>query len=264
MIGRAQPYPFGDSDLAIERLDLLARLFAPSTAAILDRTGCADAALAVDLGCGPGHTSELIARHCRPRRLVALDASEAMVAAAAERLAAVPGAEARVADVARPLPAGPADLVHARYLLAHLSQPGAALDGWCAQVRPGGRLLVDEIDHIDTTVEPFTRYLGFVVAMMAARATDLYVGRDLAGHRPAGGRTVDERLVPLPQPTAAVARMFALNLTVWRHGEWARANTATAVLDDLAHALDELASAPPDRSGEIVWNHRQLVWTPVP
>jgi trans-aconitate 2-methyltransferase len=258
--GGSQPYPFGDSDRAIERLNLLARLFAGSTVALLERAGVPHAALAGDLGCGPGHTTELIARYCHPRALVGFDESASMVASAAERLGAVRGAEAVVADVTRPLPRGPFDLLHARYLLTHLPEPAAALDAWAGQLRPGGRLLIDEIDHIDTSVEPFARYLGLVAAMMAARGTDLYLGRALAGHRPAGTWTVDERLLPLPQPTAPVARMFALNLDVWRHGPWATKATTPAGLDDLAAALTELASRPGGSTGDIVWHHRQLAW----
>ena len=178
---RGQPYPFGDSELAIERLDLLARLFAAATVALLERAGRPEPPLAVDLGCGPGHTTELIARTCRPRRLVGLDTSPAMVASAAHRLQAIPGAAAAIADVTRPLPTGPVDLLYARYVLTHLAGPRAALDLWCTQLRPGGRLLIDEIDHIDTTVEPLRRYLGYVTTMMAARDTDLFIGRALTG-----------------------------------------------------------------------------------
>jgi trans-aconitate 2-methyltransferase len=253
------PYPFGDSDRAIERLDILARLFAPATVALLDRAGTVDVHLAGDLGCGPGHTTELIARHCRPGELVAIDSSPAMAAAAARRLKDVTGAGVLIADVGE-LPISGFDLLHARYLLAHLSEPRAALDGWAAHLRPQGRLLIDEIDHIDTTVEPFARYLDLVTAMMAARGTDLFIGRALAGHRPAGVETVDERLLPLPQPTPAVARMFSLNLDVWRHGPWAAGETTPAALDGLAAALAELAATGTDTMGEITWTHRQIIW----
>jgi trans-aconitate 2-methyltransferase len=259
-------YTFGDSDLAIERLDLMARLFAPSTVALLDRWGIVDAAVAVDLGCGPGNTTELIAARCGPRRLVAVDASDAMVAAAARRLDGIPGAEARVGDVTAALALGPVDLAHARYLLAHLTDPFAALDGWCAQLAPGGRVLVDEIDAIDTTVEPFRRYLDTVETMLRAHGTDLYVGRALSGHRPAGARVLGETRLRLPQPTATVARMFSLNLAVWRREPWAVENRSAAGLDDLARDLDLLAGAGggapvgPGGAGDIVWTHRQVAW----
>src|SRR5207248_1477343 len=135
--------------------------------------------------------------------LTGFDSSPAMVAEARRRLASRPGAEARVADVTAPLPGAPVDLLHARYLLAHLAEPAAVVDRWGAQLRPGGRLLLDEIDHIDVTVEAFRRYLDLVRAMLADHGTDLFAGRVLGGHRPAGAvRVVGEQPVRLPQPTA--------------------------------------------------------------
>jgi trans-aconitate 2-methyltransferase len=255
-------YTFGDSSPARKRLDLLAELFAPGTDALLDRWAPERPGVALDLGCGPGNTSLALARACRPDRLVAVDASPAMVAATAARLAGVPGAEAVVADVTGPLPGAPADLVHARYLVAHLPDPLRVVEGWVGQLRPGGRLLLDEIDHIDTTAEPFRRYLDTVTAMLAAHGTDLYAGAVLAGWCPPGASVVGEVALALPQPTAAVARMFGLNLSEWRRGAWAAANLPAAELDDLAEALASLAAAGGDRVDEITWTHRQLAFSP--
>jgi SAM-dependent methyltransferase len=257
-------YTFGDSSPARRRLDLLARLFAPATDALLARWAPERPAVALDLGCGPGNTSLALASTCRPDRLIAVDASPAMVAATADRLAGVPGAEAVVADVTGPLPGAPADLVHARYLVAHLPDPLPTVEGWVGQLRPGGRLLLDEIDHIDTTAEPFRRYLDTVTAMLAAHGTDLYAGAALTGWCPPGATVVGDVALPLPQPTAAVARMFGLNLAEWRKGPWATANLPAAELDDLAAALASLAASPDDRDGEITWTHRQLALAPAP
>ena len=69
-------YAFGDSERAARRLALVAQVFERSSEAFL-----ADAkrrrALAVDLGCGPGHTTELLARATDSARCVGLDASPA-------------------------------------------------------------------------------------------------------------------------------------------------------------------------------------------
>lgn len=256
----ASSYTFGDDQRAIERLDLLARLFAPGTRALLDRWGGRGAGTALDLGCGPGHTSELVASRCQPRRLVALDASPAMVRAAARRLRDRAGAEARVADVTTPLPGAPVDLIHARFLLTHLRDPCEVVARWCAQLGPSGRVLVDEVDRIESTAEPFRTYLDHVTAMLRDSGKSLYAGRLLHRHRPPGVCLLGEQLVAMSQPTAAVARMFSLNLAVWRRGAWAVANRSAAELDELAGALDELTRVPAGRAGEILWTHRQLVW----
>jgi trans-aconitate 2-methyltransferase len=254
-------YTFGDSGPAIERLGLMARLFAPGTDALLHRWAPARPAVAVDLGCGPGHTTEAIARCCDPGSLVAVDASPAMVAAARERLrAAGRVVTAVVADVTRPpLPGAPADLVHARYLLAHVREPRRVLDGWCTALAPGGRVLVDEIERIETTVDAFRWYLDTVAAMLADQGTDLYVGRALGDHRPPRTTVVGHLSLELPQPPVAVARMFGLNLAVWREGPWARSACRPGELDDLAAALDSVARAG-EGAGTVTWVHQQAAW----
>src|SRR5204863_521549 len=67
-----------------ERLDLVARLFEPSTAVLLDRFGPLTPALAIDVGCGPGHTTRLLHRVLSPRRTLGLDQSERYVRRASE------------------------------------------------------------------------------------------------------------------------------------------------------------------------------------
>jgi trans-aconitate 2-methyltransferase len=76
-------YAFGDSAAAARRLDLLADLFAPTTRALLERFAGRPLDLAVDLGCGTGHTTRLLASVLGPRRAVGLDQSASFVALAA-------------------------------------------------------------------------------------------------------------------------------------------------------------------------------------
>ena len=64
------------------------------------------------------------------------DSSEAMIAEATAR---VPGATFAVFDVTQPLLL-PADIVYARLLLGHLTDPHAALATWAQSLRPGSGL----------------------------------------------------------------------------------------------------------------------------
>src|SRR5262252_1634950 len=75
MAGSQPHYTFGDNDLAAERLRLLAEAFAPSSRAFLARLAREPAAVAVDLGCGPGYTTALLASLTGAQRTVGLDAS---------------------------------------------------------------------------------------------------------------------------------------------------------------------------------------------
>ncbi|MEV6242364.1 class I SAM-dependent methyltransferase [Lentzea sp. NPDC051838] len=98
----------------------------------------------VDLGCGTGSLSVLLAEAGHHVRGV--DLSERMVAAATEkaRTAGV-AAEFVQGDAADP-PYAPtsADVVLARHVLWALPDPAAALKAWVRLMKPGGRLVLVE------------------------------------------------------------------------------------------------------------------------
>ena len=81
----ASDYAFRDGDAAAARLAMVARLFDPSSRAFVARALSASAApvrLAVDLGCGPGNTTALLAEVSGAARTVGLDESEHFLAEA--------------------------------------------------------------------------------------------------------------------------------------------------------------------------------------
>ena len=253
-------YAFGDSALAARRLGLLARVFEPTSrsflAAAVHLAG-SPVELAVDLGCGPGHTTRLLVSVLRPRRTVGLDQSAFFVGLAAED--PPPGASFAVHDVtAVPFPCPPAGLLYCRFLLGHLADPAGTLAGWATQLTPGGLLLVDEVERIRTGQPALGGYLEVASALLAARGHALEIGPRL--HRlpdpPGLARRLD-RAAPLLPPAARAAEMFAQNLAVWRD-EAVRCGVATgADLDRLAVGLAEVAAGRVE--GTIAWELRQLV-----
>ena len=250
-------YAFGDSGPAARRLDLLAALFEPTTHAFLTRFAGRPLDLAVDLGCGTGHTTRLLASVLGPRRTVGLDQSASFVARATG--AAPPGVGFAVHDVTTvPFPAGPADLCFCRLLLSHLPDPAAVLAAWATQLAPGGLLLADEVERIATDLAALGGYLEVAGALLATRGHTLEVGQVLARlPDPPGLVRRDDRIGHLAPPAERAAAMFALNLAVWR-GEAVRAGVATdGRLDRLAADLAAVAAG--EVSGSITWELRQLV-----
>ncbi len=285
----AEPtYPYGDTPAAGDRLDRLAEVFEPSTAAFLDAAAIGDRRrpdpieLAVDLGCGPGHTTRLLAECTGARHTVGLEASAAFVARARHDRPAVvtldphrfagrrggdpsgtlSGLSFRDVDVTvLPWPIGPADVVFARYLLAHLPDAAGLIGGWVGQLAPGGRLLVEEIVSIDTEHPVLGRYVQLVTALSAAHGNDLLVGASLGNvPTPAGTTVVHDEVVRIAPPVATMAGLFGLNLSQWRHDPWAQATLDPAELDTLAEQLAALVEDPPP-PGTITWRHRQLAWS---
>jgi trans-aconitate 2-methyltransferase len=251
-------YAFGDSAPAARRLDLLAGLFEPPTRAFLERFAGRPLDLALDLGCGTGHTTRLLASVLGPRRTLGLDRSASFVARAAG--AAPAGVGFAVHDVTTvPFPAVPADLCFCRLLLSHLPDPAAVLAAWATQLAPGGLLLVDEVDRIHAADPALGGYLEVAAALLASRGQTLEVGPLL--HRlpdPPGLARRHDRLATLAPPAGRAAAMFAENLAVWG-GQAVRDGVAgQRELDALAADLATVAGG--GRAAAITWELRQLVW----
>jgi trans-aconitate 2-methyltransferase len=249
-------YTLGDSPLAADRLALLAQVFEPTTSAFVDALAPPLAPTVIDLGCGPGHTTALLASVRPGATVVGLDASAAFVERARRTYVGHEFHHHDVTDL--PLPVASPDLMFARFLLAHLSAPDALVARWLGELAPGGRLLVEENDEITSTNATFQRYEQISSAMITSTGGDLYVGRTLIGHVPDGATVLHSEVVDIVPPTAIVARLFTMNLATWRHDPWTVANVATSDLDRLAHELDELGTS--EEAGELTFRNRQLAY----
>jgi trans-aconitate 2-methyltransferase len=249
-------YLYGDDDLAAERLDLVARLFEPSTAVLLDRFGPLTPALAIDVGCGPGHTTRLLQRVLSPRRTLGLDQSARYVRLASED---APDGTAFVRHDARevPFPETPADVVYCRLLLAHLNRPMDVLAGWATQLVPGGVLMVDELDRAETDDAAFRRYLEVAVAVIERQGSALFAGPAIAAaDAPAGTQIVSNDTATIELSPADAGRMFGMNLRVLRRDGLLPADAAE--LDELQASLD--AAVAGEVRPTCVLYQRQIVY----
>jgi SAM-dependent methyltransferase len=249
-------YLYGDDDLAAERLDLVARLFEPSTAVLLDRFGPLTPALAIDVGCGPGHTTRLLHRVLSPRRTLGLDQSERYVRLASED--APDGVAFAVHDAREvPFPEAPADVVYCRLLLAHLNRPMDVLAGWATQLVPGGVLMIDELDRAETDDAAFRRYLEVAVAVIERQGSVLFAGPAIAAaDPPTGTQIVSNDTATIRLSPADAGRMFGMNLRVLRRDGQLPADDAD--LDELQASLD--AAVAGEVRPTCVLHQRQIVY----
>jgi trans-aconitate 2-methyltransferase len=244
-------YAFRQTEAAADRLALVAELFGPVTSAFLREHAPGETELAIDLGCGPGHTTELIADVVRPCRLVGLDTSPLFLELGGERLgnrAAL--LEHDVTDT--PFPAREPTLLYCRFLLTHQTAPTALVQRWLGELAQSGRLLVEEVESMDTDEPVFRRYLGVVERMLTARGHRNDIGPELAAFRPAGARVVCSRVAETTPDPRFAARMFRANLAVWADDP-----VAAGEADELAAELDRRIETAGD---PITWRMRQIVY----
>jgi SAM-dependent methyltransferase len=249
-------YAFGDVDLAAQRLHLLDRVFTQPSRSLLGVAPPGSIELAVDLGCGPGWSTRLIRDTLRPARTVGLDSSPSFLEAA--RASGPPDTGWFVHDVTSvPFPTGPADLLHARFVLCHLTEPEAVLLRWLGQLNPGGYLLAQDDEEIIARHPLLVSYEEMARSLVAARGGDLWVGAHL-GHfkAPQGFQQAVNRVYRHRVPTPLAAQMFAMNFAVWRHDPHITASHPDAVLEGMGAELTRLASS--DDPTDVVFAIRQL------
>jgi trans-aconitate 2-methyltransferase len=253
-------YSFGDTATAEERLDLLAAVFDPPSRAFLASTVRRPPRLACDLGCGPGNTTRMIRDVTGADRVIGLDRSAAFASSAQARAGAsrTGDVEFGVWEAGTPLPVAAPDLIYARLLLAHLTDPARLAASWASQLGLGGRLLLDEVHRIDTRSDVFAEYLDMVVQRVRAGGAEMYAGPLLdAIPLPDGCQLAVDQVVAHPVPAREAARMFRLNLSVWGSDPWAAGRFGGQVLAGLDRELGRIAAGQGDVP-EITWHLRQI------
>ncbi len=127
-------------------------------AELLARVALDAPAQVVDLGCGPGNSTELLARRYPAAHLTGIDTSQAMLASARERLPAVAFERADIADWS---PAAPVQLLFANAALQWLADHERLIPRLLSVLAPGGVLALQMPDNLD---EPSHRLMREVAA----------------------------------------------------------------------------------------------------
>jgi ubiquinone/menaquinone biosynthesis C-methylase UbiE len=132
-----------------ERLRVLARVMRPSTLAFFDRAGIRAGASCLDAGCGGGDVALDLARLVGPTgRVLGIDLDAQKIEAARAEAAAngCSNIEFRVAGIGSEQLEELFDVAYCRFVLTHLAAPQEALSAMWRALRPGGILLVADID----------------------------------------------------------------------------------------------------------------------
>ncbi|MGQ0620750.1 MAG: class I SAM-dependent methyltransferase [Panacagrimonas sp.] len=166
-----------------ERLQLLCRVLRPTTLALLERLRVPGDATCLDVGCGAGGVTLDIAQVVAPRgHAVGTDIDEVKLELARGEASdqGVTNIEYRKGDAGASLGSAEFDLVYARFLLTHLSDPAACIARMRDAVKPGGMVVVEDIDSTGYFSYPesaaLLRYVELYSAAVFARGGDPNIG----------------------------------------------------------------------------------------
>ncbi len=148
----------------------------------------------VDVGCGPGNSTELLAARFPGADILGLDNSPAMLEAARLRL---PALRFEAADAASWIPDPQTDLVFANATYQWIPDHFAQLPRVLAALRPGAVLAVQMPDNVETTTHRLMR--------------------EVAAGGPWAERLAGAARAPLPPPRAyyEALRPHAARLDIW-------------------------------------------------
>lgn len=157
----------------------------------------------LDAGCGPGVISRIIADLVGPKgSVLGIDDSTERVAAARKGSPSESRLRFEVADINHTLLDGNQfDFAWSQFVFEYLARPELALAELVRVTRPGGKVVVSDIDGLGYQNFPFSLELESGVRtlekVLATTGFDLYVGRKLFSlFRSAGLRDIKVRMWP--------------------------------------------------------------------
>jgi SAM-dependent methyltransferase len=189
-----------------ERLNLLARVMLPTTSQLLKTVGLSQGMECLDVGCGGGHVSVLIASIVGSAgKVVGTDTDKEIIELAKQdaETAKLGNVEFHEADACGDEWHEEYDLVYARFLLSHLSEREGCLGAMLKACRPKGTIVIEDTDFAGSFCYPicaaYERYTELYQNVIYRRGGDPNIGPKLPGMlRKAGARGVELNVV---QPT---------------------------------------------------------------
>jgi SAM-dependent methyltransferase len=182
-----------------ERLNLLARVMRPTTSQLLNKVDLKKGMNCLDMGCGGGHVTLLMASMVGPSgKVIGTDTDREILALAREdaEAANLDNVEFRQADASLPQWHREYDLVYARFLLSHLSEPQSCLEAMVDACKHEGTIVIEDTDCSGNFSYPpfaaYERFVGLYQKVIQRRGGDPNIGPKLPGMlRHAGAKEIE-------------------------------------------------------------------------
>ena len=259
-------YAIRGGEEGARRLDLLARVMAPTTESLLDRAGVAAGMRCLDLGCGGGHVSRSLAtRAGAGGAVLGLDMDPVKLGVAQRESEAVGlrNVTFQVADVTALTESAKFDVVYGRFIVSHLTERRDFVARACRALRPTGVLVLEDIDFAGAFCHPanaaYTRSCELYREVIRRRGGDADVGPSLYGLcREAGLDPVEVQVVQ-PVEAGRDSRKSLMLSTLMNIADAVLAE-AIATPDELQQTVADLAAFTEDDASIVACPRIFQVW----
>lgn len=177
-------YSIQGGDEGSKRLDILCRTLEKSTGAFLANANLNKVERALDLGCGNGKVTAVLAEKMSDNgQVLGVDISKQNIEIATHyaKTKAIQNMAFETLDAYKLNSKNAYDLIYSRFLLSHLPHPEMVLAKVLSALKQGGRLLIEETDFSGHFCYPkstyFDQYVGLYQALLKKRGADANLGQ---------------------------------------------------------------------------------------
>ena len=251
----SEKYTFGTTESAASRLEEIAKFFNPLARKFIRQYIKVPISSVIDLGCGPGFTTDMLyqATHCPT--IYGFDTSANFLKRASARFKRLSFIKHDVTQVPFPVQA---EFMYVRFLLSHLKDVVELVNLWITQLLANGKLIIEELEGVDTEVNVFKEYLRINCGLIAAQGASLYIGNVL-GNGTYNASVLYNECIAIPVANCQAATWFYPNtITIWDKEQFVLDRLTEKQRKDISSEILRIKESK-DTSEGSSWKIRRLV-----
>lgn len=255
--GTDMRYTFGHTVNAAERLRRIAEFFNPLAINFIHENLLKNYSRVVDLGCGPGYTTDMLAKATGATGIFGIDISDYFIELGKKKY---PDYNFIQGDVTNLDASSKYDMMYCRFLLSHLKDIPMLFKNWITVLNPGGIICIDELEAIFTEIPVFNRYLEINNALIHSQGAELFIGKHLDNYLNGYKIQINQSdIIPVPDSIAA-GWFYPNTIGIWKTEEFvqnfAGKDEREAISKELLNIHNKQVKA-----SNITWKMKRIILT---
>ena len=235
-------YTYGTTEAAANRLEEIAKFFNPLAHQFIRQHLSNPTNSALDLGCGPGFTTDMLSKATGGLNVYGTDKSADFLKLATARFKHCTFIEHDVTKTPFPVRT---DVMYLRFLFSHLKDVVELVNRWISELQDNGILFIEEVEDVTTEVKVFQKYLKINAGTTLADGTYNAV-------------VLCNKCVTIPVANFTAATWFLPNtLTIWKEEQYILDNVTQAEREEISTAISQIKESG-DAQEESTWKIRRL------